>query len=246
MSANAYFEKAIEALQSIAQEQQEEITKAADMLVDAIVGGRSIFSFGCSHSFILTEELVYRTGGLMLVNPIYPQGMNLFVRPITLTSRIERIPGLGAELLSSSPAREGDVLLIASTSGRNPVVIDTALAARERKIGTIGITSLAYTEGVGSRHPSGKKLADLCDIVIDNGVPFGDAAVEVAGFPQKVGPLSSVTGCAIVNAIISEVVAKLVGMGINPPVFISANVDGADDYNARLLAENRERIHYLE
>jgi uncharacterized phosphosugar-binding protein len=246
MSADAYFQKAVEALTRVAETQRESIAAAADALVEAVIGGGSIFSFGASHSFLLTEELVYRTGGLMLVNPIYPHGMNLFVRPMTLTSRLERVPGLGAELLSSAPIRKDDVLLIASTSGRNAVVIDMAIAAQEKGIRTIGITSVEYTRGVSSRHPSGKKLADLCDIVIDNGAPYGDAVVEIPGFPQKTGPLSTVTGCAIVNALIAEVVARLVQQGVNPPVFVSANLDVGDDYNARLLAENRHRIHYLE
>lgn len=246
MSAAAYFEKAIETLQKVMDSEGEHISEAADMLVEAITGGASIFSFGASHSFMMTEEMVYRTGGLMLVNPIYPHGMNLFVRPMTATSRMERVPGLGAEMLVASPTKEGDVLVITSTSGRNAVVIDMAIAARDRGIKTVGITSLDYTKSVGSRHPSGKKLADLCDVIIDNGAPAGDAAVEISGFPQKVGPLSSVTGCAIVNALVAEVVDKLVGKGVSPPVFMSANLDGGDEYNSRLLLENKHRIHYME
>ena len=87
---------------------------------------------------------------------------------------------------------------------------------------------------------------DICDVVIDNCAPEGDAAVQVPGFPQKVGPLSSLTGIAIVNSLVAEVVARLVKQGEEPPVFMSANLDGGDDYNARLLARNRDRIHYLE
>lgn len=246
MSASGYMEQAIAALQRVASSQRETIERAARMLVTAVVEDRSIFSFGASHSFILTEELVYRSGGLMLVNPIHPQGMNLMVRPMTQTSRFERILGIGTELLDSSPARAGDALLIASTSGRNAVVIDMAIAARAKGIGVIGITALAYSQGVESRHPSGKKLADLCDVVIDNGAPYGDAAVQIPGFRQKVGPLSSLTGIAIVNALAAETVAQLVARGVTPPVFMSANLDGGDEHNARLLAQNRHRIHYMD
>ncbi len=246
MSSQAYFREAQAALARVAESQGEPIGKAAGLLVEAIVAGRSIYSFGASHSFMLTEELVYRTGGLMLINPIYPHGMNSLVRPMTLTSRLERVPGLGAELLHSVPAKSGDVLLLTSTSGRNAVVIDMALAARERGVAVVGITALAYTRGVTSRHPSGKKLADLCDVLIDNGAPYGDACVEIKGSPQKTGPLSSLTGIAIVNALACEVVARLVERGVTPPVFMSANLDGGDAHNARLLAENRSRIHYLE
>ncbi len=130
----------------------------------------------------------------MLVNPIYPHGMNLSVRPLTLTSQLERVVGLGRELLAHSAAKAGDVLILTSTSGRNAVVIDMALLAREKGIKTIAITSLTYSDGVTSRHPSGKRLAELVDVVVDNGAPRGDAAVEITGFRQKVGPLSSVTG----------------------------------------------------
>ena len=246
MSAQAYFTAALAALEQVAQSQATPIIAAADRLVEAITGGKSIYAFGASHSFMVVEEMVYRTGGLMLINPIYPHGMNLSVRPMTATSRLERLAGLGAELLAGSPAREGDVLIIASTSGRNAVVIDMALAAREKKIHVIGITALAYSDRVKSRHPSGKKLAELCDVVLDNGAPYGDAAVTIEGFPQKVGPLSSLTGIALVNALAAEVVQKLVAQKVTPPVFISANVDGGDAFNARLLKENRHRIHYME
>ncbi len=246
MSAGNYLQQAIAALGKVADTQADAIHKAAEAFADAVENNKSIFAFGASHSFILAEEMIYRTGGLMLVNPIYPHGMNLFVRPLTATSKWERVLGLGREVLNSAPIKAGDVLVIASTSGRNAVAIDMAIAAREQGIKTIGITSLAYSTGVTSRHPSGKKLLDLCDIVIDNCAPYGDAAVSVEGFEQQVGPLSSVTGCAIVNSIVAETVRLLVERGIEPPVFISANLDHGDDYNARKLAENKHRIHYMD
>lgn len=246
MSAEAYFQAATSAIQRVWATQAAAIVQAADLMAETIVGDGAIYAFGASHSFIIAEEMVYRTGGLMLVNPVYPHGMNLMVRPAPLTSRLERLPGLGSELVAASPMQSGDLLIIASTSGRNPVVVDAAVAARERGVHVVGITSVEYTRAVTSRHPSGKKLIDLCEVVIDNCAPAGDAAVAVPGFRQKVSPLSTVTGCAIVNALVAETVARLVERGIDPPVFISANLDGGDEHNARLLAANRHRIHYLD
>lgn len=245
MSSEAYIEAAAEGIARLEETQLEAINEAAEALTDAIVDGRNIFSFGASHSFMLTEEMVYRTGGLMLVNPIYPHGMNLSVRPMTLTSQIERTPELGARLLEESPADEGDVLMIASTSGRNHVVVDMALAAQQMELTTIGITSLQYSRQVDSRHPSGEKLYELCDIVIDNCAPLGDVAVKVRGFEQATGPLSTVLGCCIVNAVVSQVVANLVEQGVAPPVFISANMPGGDEHNEQMLAKNRDRIFYM-
>jgi uncharacterized phosphosugar-binding protein len=245
MSARQYLQSAREALDKLIDTQLPQIQSAARLLADTITSGGSIFSFGASHSFMITEELVYRTGGLMLVNPIYPHGMNLSVRPLTLTSQLERVVGLGRELLDHSPAKGGDVLILVSTSGRNAVVIDMALLAREKGIQTIAITSLAYNDGVTSRHPSGKKLTELADIIIDNGAPYGDAVVEIPGCRQKVGPLSSVTGCALADALMVETVQLLVQHGMTPPVFMSANLDGGDDFNAEQLRIYRDRIHYL-
>ncbi len=245
MSAQAYFNAAAAGLEKLKDEQLANIEAAAELLADTIQAGKAIFAFGASHSFMLPTELVYRTGGLMLINPIYPHGMDLTVRPLAMTSQIERIPEYGRVLLENSPARAGDALLIASTSGRNAVVIDMAMAAQEQEIRTIGITSVEYSTSVPSRHPSGKRLLDFCDLVIDNCAPLGDAAVEVPGVEQKTGPLSTVLGVVVVNAIACQTIAHLVQRGIEPPIYISANMPGGDEHNARLLAENAERIHYM-
>lgn len=245
MSAEAYFEATLAGLEKLRAEQLAEIKKAADLLADTIEAGNTVFAFGATHSFILPMEMVYRTGGLMLINAIYPHGMDLSVRPMPLTSQIERLPDYGRLLLENSPAREGDALLIASTSGRNAVVIDMALAAQERGMRTIGITSVEYSASVPSRHPSGKRLLDLCDIVIDNCAPLGDAAVQVPGVEQKTGPLSTVLGAVVVNSLVCETIANLVERGLDPPIYISANMPGGDEHNARLLAENAGRIHYM-
>ncbi len=245
MSAQAYFDVAEAGLKRLRETQLAAIEQAAECLVETIVAGHSIFAFGASHSFILPMEMIYRTGGLMLVNPIYPHGMDLSVRPVTLTSRIERVEGVGRELLEASPATADDVLILVSASGRNPIVIDMAQAARERGLTVIGIVALEYATQSTSRHSSGKLLPELCDLVIDECAPYGDSAVTIPGFPQKTGPLSSVLGCTIVNALTCEVVARMVDRGETPPVFVSANLPGGDEQNARLLAANRDRIHYL-
>lgn len=245
MSATAYFDAAAQALRRLAATQLDAIRRAADVWVEAIVNGRRLFSFGASHSFIVTEELVYRSGGLMLINPIYPHGMNFAVHPLPATSAFERLPELGRALLRATAAREGDVLLLTSTSGRNTVIIDMALEAQAMRLRTLAITSLEYSQRVDSRHPSGRKLADLCELVLDNGAPYGDACVAVPGFAQRIGPLSTLGGCAVANALVAETVARLVERGVTPPVFMSANLDGGDAHNARLLAENRARIFYL-
>lgn len=245
MSAKSYFDAVQAGLQRLKETQLAAIEQAAERFVEAIVGGHRLFAFGASHSFILPMEMVYRTGGLMLVNPIYPHGMDLSVRPLTLTSQVERVEGMGRALLEATTAAAGDVLLIASASGRNPIVVDMAQAARERGVTVIGVVALAYCESSTSRHSSGQRLHELCDLVLDECAPVGDAAVQIPGLAQKTGPLSTVLGCTVVNALVAEVLAQLVARGVTPPVFVSANLPGGDEHNQRLLAENADRIYYL-
>ena len=242
--AESYLSGAEQALAKVRQGLPQ-IKQAAKLIAESIMAGQGIFSFGASHSFIMTAELVYRPGGLMLVNPIQPYGMNLAVRPMTLTSQLERLPDFGRVLLEHTPVKKGDVLLLTSTSGRNAIVIDMALAAIEKGLHVVALTSGDYTSKVTSRHPSGKKLSDLAEIVLDNGAPYGDAVGEIEGFPQRVGPVSTVGGCACMNAVIAETVQLLVNAGYEPPVFMSANLDGGDEFNARKLKENASRIFYM-
>jgi uncharacterized phosphosugar-binding protein len=135
-------------------------------------------------------------------------------------------------------------LLLVSVSGRNAVPVDMAMAAREKGMKVIGLTSMEYTTSVSSRHSSGKRMYELVDVVIDNPVPAGDAILEVEGVPQKICPISGVTSCAILHALIAATVEKLLAKGFTPPIHLAANMPGGDEYNKRLRAEYKDRMLY--
>jgi uncharacterized phosphosugar-binding protein len=160
--------------------------------------------------------------------------------------RAERLTGYAGVLLEAYPISPSDLLIIASNSGRNPLPVEMAQGARERGIPTIGITSLAHSQSVSSRAPSGKRLFEVCDVVIDNcGVP-GDAVLDLGnGTPLRVGPTSTLAGAFIANSLVSLAAAELMERGIDPPVFVSANVDGGDARNQRLLEMMKQRIRGL-
>lgn len=229
----------------ILEEQYQNISKAAEIIALAVEKGNSIFVFGCSHAGIITEELFYRTGGLALINPIFNPTLMLNTRPVTLTSKVERIEGFGKEIISQSPLKENDVILIHSVSGRNPVVIDAAIQAKKIGAYVIGLTNLTYSNKVTSRHSSGKKLYEIVDLVIDNCGDFEDTSIEIEGLKQKVAPTSTIAGAIIVNTIVVETAAILLSKGITPPIFHSANVDGGDEFNKKIFEKYKDRIHYL-
>jgi uncharacterized phosphosugar-binding protein len=137
------------------------------------------------------------------------------------------------------------VVLVHSVSGRNAAPVEVALYAKQQGAKVIALTSLDYSRSVAPRSGTGYRLFEVADLVIDNGAPRGDAVVQLAGFLQPVAPVSTVLSTALVNAIVAEVCAILLERGITPPVFMSANLDGGDAHNARLMERYRGRVLYL-
>jgi len=245
MLAQSYFMEIHRLLEEVERTQREPIARTAQLIADATEQGKCVYAFGASHAGILAQELFYRTGGLVTINPILPPGLTLDVRPVTMTSSIERIEGYGRTIADSTGIAEGDVLIVHSVSGRNSVSIDMAIRARELGASVVALTNMAYSSSVSSRHSSGKRLYEVCDLVIDNCGRYGDAALEVANFAERVAPTSTVVGAAILNAIVAEVVDTLVKRGVRPPVFMSANVDGGDEFNRAMLEAYAAQIRYM-
>jgi len=232
-------------LDQVENEEQAAIFEAVDVFAAAVETKQSIFVFGAGHAGLLTQELYYRAGGLMTINPIFGEGLMLDVEPITHTSQMERLVGYGTTLAKRTPFKKGDCLLVHSVSGRNPVTIELAMEAQKIGVTTIGITNLAYSRTVESRHPSGKNMFEYCDIVIDNHGDKGDGMCEIDGLDQRVGPSSTVIGATIVNTILVETVKKLKANGMEkPPIFYSANLDGGDEINQQLIKDYSDSIHY--
>lgn len=240
-----YYDRIKEILAEAFDREAEAMEKAAAVLAAANEEGHSIFGFGCNHAGLITLELFYRTGGMVTVNPIRAPGMMLELSPPTMTSEMERIPGYGRIILHNEPVKAGDVLIIHSVSGRNAVTIDMAEAAREKGMTVIVVTNMNTATTVTSRHPSGKMLHDFADILIDNHGDYGDATVQLDGFSQKLASSSTVVGAAILNAVTARASEILWAKGIEPPVFMSGNIDGGDAYNQRVIAEHKDHIFYM-
>ena len=245
MFADQYIDIVQATIRKAWDEQKEIFQKAADLIRTALETKHSVFIFGCSHAGILAEEVFYRTGGLAVINPIFFPGFMLNTRPITMTSQLERVDGLGKILLKENRLKAGDVLILHSVSGRNNVPVEMALEAKNMGVSTIAITNLEYSGSVTSRHPSGKRLFEACDLVIDNKGCTGDAAITLEGLPEKIGPTSTAVGTALLNAMVIEAVEKMIADGIVPPVFMSANIDGGDEHNARIFEEYKDNIFYM-
>ncbi|WAL96178.1 SIS domain-containing protein [Streptomyces sp. Je 1-369] len=244
-TADRYFEAAIGLLRKVRDEESGSVADAGALLADAVESGGRLFAFGAGHSSLAAQDVVYRAGGLGLINLLAVPGVvGVDVMPATLGSALERVDGLAGAVLDSSPARPGDVLVIISLSGRNSLPVEMAMNARALGLKVIGVTSVAYATETRSRHVSGTFLKDHCDVIVDSKVGVGDAELSLEGVDAPFGPASSVVTNALMQAMTAAAIEKLAERGIQPPVLRSGNVDGGHDWNGRVFQEYRDRIFY--
>ena len=90
-----FFDKIIDNLNVVQVEEKENILKLTDMLYDAVQAKQSIYIFGAGHAGIVSQEMYFRAGGFMLINPIFPRELSIDNEPVTITSQNERLEGYG-------------------------------------------------------------------------------------------------------------------------------------------------------
>ncbi|MFD4764756.1 SIS domain-containing protein [Streptomyces niveus] len=243
--AGQFFGAAIGLLERVRDEEAANIAAAGKAIADTVAAGGRVFAFGAGHSSLAAQDVVYRAGGLALMNLLNVPGvMGVDVMPATLGSALERVDGLASAVLDSSPATSGDVLVIISLSGRNALPVEMALNARALGLTVIGVTSVAYTTETKSRHVTGTYLKDHCDIVLDSKIAVGDAELSADGIEAPFAPASTVVTSALMQAMVATAAGDLVTRGIEPPMLRSGNVDGGHEWNGRLMTEYGDRIFY--
>jgi uncharacterized phosphosugar-binding protein len=244
-----YLEKASALIARIAAEEGEAIVRAGVAVADRIAEDRLIYVIGPGgHSQIGAEEVFSRAGGLACIVSFIDDGFYLG-NGAARSMRIERTPGYAQALLDEVTFDSGDILIIVNAYGINSATIDSAMYAREHGMTSIGVTSIANQRGLAqghpSRHPSGKDLCDLVDIVVDTKMPLGDAVLSVDGVGEKVGPVSTMLNAYAMNSIMLEAIAELARRGIEPPVWRSSNSPGGDEANVATSDRYRTRIRNL-
>lgn len=220
-----YLDIAIDRIQKMKETQGEAISKAAALMGDTLMQGHMIFTFGSGHSQLLAMEIHGRAGGLYPVQAILDP----------MKGKAEKLEGYGTILVEFAPYKEGDLLFVISNSGRNPEPLEVAMHAKARGVKVIVLTSMEHTLSVQSRHSSGKKLYELGEVVLDSMVPAGDASMDFEGLKARAGALSTVLGALILNAVSVEAIQYMLDHGYEPPVLMSANLDGSEAHNEQVV-----------
>ncbi|GAA2791872.1 SIS domain-containing protein [Saccharopolyspora taberi] len=227
-----------------AETQSEAVRRAAGLVVSALRAGGVVHAFGTGHSQALAMEIAGRAGGLVPTNMIALRDLVIHggqPPEVLYDPYLERDPAVAHRLYELAPVQHNDVFVIASNSGVNGAVVEFADLVGKHGHPLIAITSAKHSADVDSRHPSGKRLSDFADVVLDNGAPYGDAVLEMPGGGAVCG-VSSITAALLAQMVVAEVVRALLDDGETPPVYLSANIPGGDEHNQVLEARYAGRI----
>jgi uncharacterized phosphosugar-binding protein len=235
-----YMNKVDELLHTVAEKNSENIKKLARMFADNIDQDKLIHTFGTGHSHMVGIELFARAGGLGNVDAM--------LDPDVLTSNgaerscaLEKLPGLADLIYDNYCIEKGDIMIITSNSGRNAMPIEMAMRCQKEGVYVVAVTNLAQSKAAVSRDPSGKRLFECADMILDNCVPAGDSLVTYGGI--KTGAGSTIASVFLVDTVVAEAIRILTSEGKKPPVFQSQNVDGFN--NDYIYAHYGNRIKHF-
>ncbi|MGS2619379.1 sugar isomerase domain-containing protein [Micromonospora sp. LZ34] len=221
------------------------LEKAVEILAGCIERGGVIHAFGTGHSEAFAMEVAGRAGGLIPTNRIALRDTVLqgghTVAELFGNPPLERDPNIAADLFATVNRHPEDAFVIASNSGVNGSIVGLALLAKENGHPVIAVTSLEHTARVTPKHPSGQRLSEVADVVIDNLAPYGDATLTTKGV-TPVGAVSSLTAAFIAQLLTIGVARRLSRDGAVAPLYLSANIPGGDERNRVLEARYEGRI----
>src|SRR5438876_6641798 len=209
-AAERFYQAALARLQGLLESQREALDRAARLCTEAIAQDGLVHLFGCGHSRMLCEEMTPRQGCFVGWHTLVELGLtyhNAIVGPNGLRQslHLEKTPGYAEQILRNFAFGPRDVMVVISTSGIREVIVEMAEGARRRGLKVIGVVSAAHCAQAKPAHPSGRKLTDVADVVLDNGAPVGDSLLALEGCRNKTGPFSTVGGALLMNMLRCEV-----------------------------------------
>lgn len=244
MTVHAFATAVLERIARAVEDQDAVLRSTAVTVADRVRAGGVLHVFGSGHSHLISEELFARAGGATFVSPVFDPAL-MVTGGYGRSTRTERLHGYADAVLAGVDLRAQDAVLVVSNSGRNAVPVEAALIARHHGCFVIGLSSLEHTHSVDSRHESGRKLADVVDVVLDSHAPAGDAVLQLGGDGDRYGPTSTILGATLVHTLVCMVIERLDRLGEEPPVLRSSNLDGSAEVNRSRKARYTGRIHLL-
>jgi uncharacterized phosphosugar-binding protein len=233
-------------LERLVATQAHAIEAASTWCAEAISAGGLVHLFGTGHSRIPVEEMFPRYGSYPGWNPMVELSMTFHTQVVGANGQrqamyIERTPGLAEVILDNFSFSPDDVMIVFSASGVTAVPVEMARGARARGARVVAVTSVEQSMSAEPPPELGTRLLEEADLVIDLCTPHADALCAIDGLDTPVGPGSTITAVAIVNAIKVRVAELLTERGAMPPVITRASVVGEE--RSRQLFDQAYREH---
>ena len=242
--AAAYVENVRNIIDEVLLTQLDSIESASRELSLALQQGRRIFLFGTGHSHMLAEEMFFRAGGLVKVQPIFEEALMLHTSA-SKSAELQQLSGYANIIFDHYSMKKGDVLIVFSYSGQSGVCIDMAKLANEKGLILIAITNAKKARLGASYHSSGKNLYEYADIIIENVGSVSDASIKIDGVNVPVAPTSTVIGSMIVNAVVARTVEMLAQKGIVPEVFAGGDGEINSEIDNKYISKYIDEIKFL-
>jgi uncharacterized phosphosugar-binding protein len=211
------------------------IAQLAPVIGASLARGGVLHTFGSGHSEVISREIIGRAGGLVCISGVIDPTAGF----------IENLVGYGTKLIERHDRQyqllPGETIIVISNSGKNSAPIEVALYAKQKGLTVVGLTSAKMSAAAKTVHPSGQRLHEIADHVLDNGGIPGDTIIEVRDGVLS-GPTSTFIGCSLLNWLMLSVVEWLKDNGHPLPILRSQNLPNAIEHNRTLGEKYRGRL----
>ncbi len=241
--------------------QHAALTGVARLFADALGEGGVVHVYANGHSRLAVEELCIRIGALTGFHPLLQTGLVTFVdvvgpNGIRLNQTIEKVEGLGRQLLAEVDVGPNEPMLAISATGQTAAAVDAALAWRQMHPNNplVLLCCREQARQGAPKHSSGKTFWHIAEEgpgvvhLLDNAMPMGDTTVMVSGGTGNypLCPLSSIGALSVIQCLNELTLRELDSRGIRHPVLRNMHVaDTRDTYDAWIRDQRRRYARAL-
>ncbi len=237
-----YTQEIINLITKLEQLEMNNINKASKIMFDAMKEDKVVHIFATGHSHMFAEEMFYRAGGLVQINPILEPSLMQHEGAVRST-QLERLTGLAKIIYNSLDVKENEPFIIVSNSGINSVPVEMAEIVKADNHPVIVLTSAEISKKLKARTLNEKKLFEMGDVVIDNHSPYGDGVINSKY--GNVGSTSTILNSYIAQMLVLKIIELYEQEGLIPPIYQSANTPGGDEHNKVLYDKFKNRVKSL-
>lgn len=207
------------------------LDQAANVCSKTLLSKNVIHIYDTGH--IISHEMIMRTGGLVAYTHLSFDGMvdsNNLWRSDKPENNLNAEEALLSEksiihwLFTQKKLNPGDILILGSVSGLGIRLVELALQAKAYGLTVIAITGVDFSMKLASKHPSGKRLCEVADIVLDNQTEYGDAFYSMPNLERKICPSSGIAATILMWSLTVGIVEKIVQARVQPSIYKSVNL----------------------